>query len=62
MSFIVHLYFLYKEHEMKAKDLRAVWEAPDNSRLMKKQTSVRLATHIGARIDAICHLFLSVCL
>ncbi len=42
---------------MKASDLKAIWEAPDNTRLMKKQTSVRLATHIGAKIDAICHLF-----
>ena len=42
---------------MKASDLRAVWEAPDNSRLMKKQTSVRLATHIGARIEAIARLY-----
>ncbi len=42
---------------MKASDLKAIWEAPDNSRLMKKQTSVRLATHIGAKIEAICHLF-----
>lgn len=42
---------------MKASDLRAVWEAPDNSRLMKRQTSVRLATHIGAKIDSICQLF-----
>jgi hypothetical protein len=42
---------------LKASNLKAVWEAPDNSRLMKKQTSVRLATHIGAKIEAICHLF-----
>lgn len=42
---------------MKASDLKAVWDAPDNSRLMKKQTSVRLATHIGARISALCDLF-----
>ena len=42
---------------MKASDLKAVWDAPDNSRLMKKQTSVRLATHIGARISALCDIF-----
>jgi len=42
---------------VKASDLRAVWEAPDNTRLMKKQTSVRLATHIGARISALCDIF-----
>jgi len=43
--------------QLKASDLKAVWEAPDNSRLMKKQTSVRLATHIGARIAALCDSF-----
>ena len=42
---------------MKASDLRTIWEAPDNTRLMKKQTSVRLATHIGAKISALCELF-----
>jgi len=42
---------------LKASDLKAVWDAPDNSRLMKRQTSVRLATHIGARISALCDLF-----
>jgi len=42
---------------MKAINLSSVWDAPDNSRLMKKQTSVRLATHIEARISAICEMF-----
>lgn len=42
---------------MKASNLSAVWEAPDNTRLMKKQTSVRLATHIEARISALCEMF-----
>jgi hypothetical protein len=42
---------------MKAADLKAIWEAPDNSRLMKNQTSVRLSTHVGARISAICELY-----
>lgn len=42
---------------MKAKDLQAIWEAPDNTRLMKKQTSVRLATHVGARVAALCEIF-----
>lgn len=42
---------------MKASKLSAVWDAPDNSRLMKKQTSVRLATHIEARLSAICEMF-----
>jgi predicted DNA-binding protein len=42
---------------MKAKNLSSVWEAPDNTRLMRKQTSVRLATHIEARLSAICEIF-----
>ena len=42
---------------MKAKNLSAVWDSPDNSRLMKRQTSVRLATHIEARIAALCEMY-----
>ena len=42
---------------MKASKLSAVWDAPDNSRLMKKQTSVRIATHVEARIAALCEMF-----
>ncbi len=46
-----------RSRSMKASNLSAVWDAPDNSRLMKKQTSVRLATHIEARLSAICAMF-----
>lgn len=42
---------------MKSSQLVAVWSAPDNSRLMPKQTSVRLATQNEARIAALCDLY-----
>ena len=42
---------------MSAKDLIKLWELRDNSRLTAKQMSVRLPTHVAARISAICEVF-----
>ena len=42
---------------MKAFNLSKIWDVPDNSRLMKKQTSVRLPVHIGAKIAALCEMY-----
>lgn len=42
---------------MKAKDLATLWSRPDNSRLTKKQVSVRLPTHVAARLFALEKLY-----
>ena len=42
---------------MSAKDLIKLWELRDNSRLTAKQMSIRLPTHVAARISALCELF-----
>lgn len=42
---------------MSAKDLVRLWELRDNSRLTAKQMSVRLPTHVAARISALCEIF-----
>ncbi len=42
---------------MKATHLSNFWQMPDNTRLMKRQTSVRLAVHIEAKIAALCDLY-----
>ena len=42
---------------MKAKDLVAVWGAPDNSRLTAKQASFRLPVHVAAKIAALCEMY-----
>ena len=42
---------------MSAKDLIKLWKLRDNSRLTSKQMSVRLPTHVAARISAICEVF-----
>ena len=42
---------------MKAKNLLTTWTGPDNSRLMRNQTSMRLSVHVAAKISALCHMF-----
>jgi hypothetical protein len=42
---------------MKAKDLVTLWTAPDNSRLMPRQMSIRLPIHVAAKIAALCEMF-----
>lgn len=42
---------------MSAKDLVKFWELRDNSRLTSKQMSIRLPTHVAARISALCDVF-----
>ena len=41
---------------MKAKDLNAIWAAPDNTRLTNKQFSLRLPVHVAAKISALCEM------
>ena len=42
---------------MDTKDLLKTWTGPDNSRLMRNQTSMRLSIHVAARISALCEIF-----
>ena len=42
---------------MKARDLHAIWAAPDNSRLTAKQQSFRLPVHVAAKLAALCDLY-----
>lgn len=42
---------------MKPKDLLTVWDAPDNSRLTRKQLSFRLPVHVAARVAALCEMY-----
>ncbi len=42
---------------MESKDLAKVWNAPDNSKLTKKQTSIRLPILVAAKIEALCLMF-----
>ena len=42
---------------MSAKDLIKLWELRDNSRLTAKQMSIRLPTHVAARVAALCDVF-----
>ena len=42
---------------MSAKDLVKLWELKDNSKLTAKQMSIRLPTHVAARISALCDVF-----
>lgn len=42
---------------MDAKDLAALWTAPDNSRLTARQSSFRLPVHVAAKIAALCDLY-----
>lgn len=42
---------------MNPKDLTKVWDAPDQSKLALKQTSVRLPILVAAKINALCELY-----
>lgn len=42
---------------MDAKHLLTTWTGPDNSRLMRNQTSMRLSVHVAAKISALCEMF-----
>ncbi len=41
---------------MKASELRKAWQIKDNSRLAKRPISLRLPTHITAKIQALCDM------
>jgi hypothetical protein len=42
---------------MDSKHLLKTWTGPDNSRLMRNQTSMRLSVHVAAKISALCEIF-----
>jgi predicted DNA-binding protein len=42
---------------MESKHLLKTWTGSDNSRLMRNQTSMRLSTHVSAKISALCEMF-----
>jgi hypothetical protein len=42
---------------MDTKHLIKTWVGPDNSRLMRNQTSMRLSIHVAAKISALCEMF-----
>jgi hypothetical protein len=42
---------------METKHLLRNWVGPDNSRLMRNQTSMRLSVHVAAKISALCEMF-----
>lgn len=42
---------------MESKDLLKFWATRDNSKLSAKQLSIRLPTHIAARISALCEIY-----
>ena len=42
---------------METSHLLKTWIGPDNSRLMRNQTSVRLSVHVAAKISALCEMF-----
>lgn len=42
---------------MKSEHLHDLWSSPDNSRLVSKQFSFRLPTHIAAKIAALCEVY-----
>ena len=42
---------------METKQLLDTWVGPDNSRLMRNQTSMRLSVHVAAKISALCDMF-----
>ena len=42
---------------METKQLLNTWTGPDNSRLMRNQTSMRLSIHVAAKISALCDIF-----
>ena len=42
---------------MESKQLLENWVGPDNSRLMRNQTSMRLSVHVAAKVAALCEMF-----
>jgi hypothetical protein len=42
---------------MEIAHLLEDWVGPDNSRLMRNQTSMRLSVHVAAKISALCDMF-----
>ena len=42
---------------METKQLLDTWVGPDNSRLMRNQTSMRLSVHVAAKISALGEMF-----
>ena len=42
---------------METKHLLRNWIGPDNSRLMRNQTSMRLSVHVAAKISTLCDMF-----
>jgi hypothetical protein len=42
---------------MDTKHILKAWTGPDNSRLMRNQTSMRLSVHVAAKISALCEMF-----
>ena len=42
---------------MDTKHLLKTWIGPDNSRLMRNQTSMRLSVHVAAKISALGEMF-----
>lgn len=42
---------------MGPRDLVKVWDAPDNSKLIAKQWSIRLPVHVAAKISALCDIY-----
>ena len=42
---------------METNHLVRTWVGPDNSRLMRNQTSMRLSVHVAAKISALCEMF-----
>lgn len=42
---------------MNTKDLHAVWNAPDNSRLTAKQYTVRLPVRVAAQLAALSEMY-----
>ena len=41
---------------MKASELRKNWQTKDNNRVVKRQVSIRLPTHVAAKIQALCDM------
>lgn len=42
---------------MKTEHLHDLWAGPDNTRLTSKQVSLRLPTHIAAKVAALCEMY-----
>jgi len=42
---------------MSTQNLLERWSIRDNNRLTAKQTSIRLPTHVAARISALCEIY-----